>query len=82
VLCGYDPPSRGVLVADPLMPNPMGPGQHYVLGVDRVLCAILLGTLTYDANLLIIEPRKKAMRSAKRGRGSLAPKSPEGASHK
>ena len=63
VLCGYDPPSRGVLVADPLMPNPMAPGQHYVLGVDRVLCAILLGTLTYDANLLIIQPHKKQQRT-------------------
>ena len=63
VLCGYDPPSRGVLVADPLMPNPMAPGQNYVLGVDRVLCAILLGTLTYDANLLIIQPGKKRQRS-------------------
>jgi hypothetical protein len=27
------------------------------------VCAILLGILTYDANLLIIEPRKQAERS-------------------
>jgi len=63
LLCGYDPVSRGVLVADPLMPNPLAPRQSYVLSVDRVVCAILLGILTYDANLLIIEPRKQPERS-------------------
>jgi hypothetical protein len=36
VLCGYDSESRGVLVADPLMPNPMAFRQHYVVNVDRV----------------------------------------------
>ncbi len=63
VLCGYDPQTRGVLVADPLMPNPVAPRQHYVVNVDRVICAILLGILTHDANLLIIEPRGRARRS-------------------
>ena len=63
VLCGYDAPTRGVLVADPLMPNPFATGQHYVVGVDRVICAILLGILTYDANLLIIEPPRKRRRN-------------------
>ena len=63
VLCGYDPDSRGVLVADPMMPNPLAPRQHYVLDVDRVISAILLGILTYDANLLIIEPRRSQERS-------------------
>ncbi len=56
VLCGYDSGQRGVLVADPLSPNPMAPGQYYVVNVERVICAILLGILTYDANLLIVEP--------------------------
>lgn len=59
VLCGYDPDERTVLVADPFLPNPLGQRQHYVVSVERVLCAILLGILTYDANLLIIEPRKE-----------------------
>jgi len=58
VLCGYDPASRSVLVADPLKPNPLGLRQPYLVNVDRVLCAILLGTLTYDANLLILQPSK------------------------
>ncbi len=56
VLCGYNASTRDVLVADPLYPNPMAPTHHYLINIDRVLCAILLGILTYDANLLIIEP--------------------------
>jgi hypothetical protein len=62
VLCGYDRPSRSVLLADPLMPNPLSPQHHYVIGLDRVICAILLGILTDDANLLIIEPCRKHRR--------------------
>jgi Peptidase_C39 like family len=58
VLCGYDKETRGVLVADPLETNPVSSSTGYVASIDRVICAILLGILTYDANLLIIEPRK------------------------
>jgi hypothetical protein len=57
VLCGYDRLRRQVLVADPLLPNPMAEEQLYRVGIDRVKCAILLGVMTYDANLLIIQPR-------------------------
>jgi len=28
----------------------------YMTDMDRLICAILLGVITYDANLLIIEP--------------------------
>ena len=55
VLCGYDRKNREVLIADPLHPNPMAEGQRYHVSIDRVKCAILLGVMTYDANLLIIE---------------------------
>ncbi|MBW7937427.1 MAG: C39 family peptidase [Candidatus Omnitrophica bacterium] len=58
VLCGFDPFEETVRVADPLSPNPLSPDTHfYYLKVERVICSILLGILTYDANLLIIEPR-------------------------
>jgi len=57
VLCGYSPRERSVLVADPLQPNPIARGHHYEVRVERLVCAILLGVLTYDANLLIIRPR-------------------------
>jgi hypothetical protein len=56
VLCGYDPATRAVLLADPLRPNPMSHEQIYTVPIDRLICAILLGTLTYDANLLIVRP--------------------------
>ena len=56
VLYGYHTPSHSVLVADPLLANPLGPEHHYQLGADRVIRAILLGIVTYDANMLVIEP--------------------------
>jgi hypothetical protein len=59
VLCGYDRASREVLVADPLATNPLSGTNQYCISVDRVICAILLGMVTYDANLLIIEPPKE-----------------------
>ncbi len=54
VLCGYDKHDGQVNVADPYLPNPLGEAHHYEVGLDRLVCAILLGVLTYDANLLII----------------------------
>jgi len=61
-LCGYDKMTRNVLVADPMTPNPLSESHYYEINIDRVLNAILLGVLTYDANLLIIYPdrRKKS----------------------
>ncbi|MDH3520187.1 MAG: C39 family peptidase [Myxococcales bacterium] len=56
VLCGYDPRSGNVLVADPLQDNPGYGAHYYEEGAERVLGAICLGVLTYDANLLIVEP--------------------------
>jgi len=58
VLCGYDRRKRQVLVADPQAPTPHSDGHHYEIGVQRVLSAILLGVVTYDANLLMIWPKK------------------------
>lgn len=57
VLCGYDREAREVLIADPLQSNPITGLQHYVVNIERLVCAILLGIVTYDSNLLIIEPR-------------------------
>jgi len=59
VLCGYDRENRTVLVADPLQSNPVGKGQYYEVDLNRVICSILLGMPTYDANLLIIRPREE-----------------------
>lgn len=74
VLCGYDRDLRRVLVADPLRDNPLTQTQHYTIGIDRVIGAVLLGTVTYDANLLIIEPRSAGgrRRGAAKARGEPA----------
>ena len=58
VLCGYDMASRTALVADPLLPNPISESQIYPVRLNRLICAIMLGILTYDANLLIVTPKK------------------------
>lgn len=56
VLCGYQPGDRSVDVADPLQPNPYAPSQHYRVGMDKLICSIMLGVLTHDASLLVIRP--------------------------
>lgn len=56
VLSGYDTATRDVLVADPLANNPGFGTQNYRVKMDRLIAAILLGIVTYDANLLVIEP--------------------------
>lgn len=56
VLCGYDLDTRQVLVADPAHQNPLGGGkQQYSVSIDRLLGAIMLGIMTYDGNLLILQ---------------------------
>ena len=58
VLGGYDRKERTVLVADPLKPNPVSQTQYYKVSIYRLICAIMLGILTYDGDLLIIEPQR------------------------
>ena len=55
VLYGYDRNKRLVEVADPYRQNPLGQGLYYTVDMHRLIGAVLLGCLTYDANLLIIE---------------------------
>ena len=50
--------SGHILIADPYIKNPVAAKQFYQVNIDRVICAILLGVLTYDANLLVIHPRR------------------------
>lgn len=58
VLHGYDTETREVYIADPIMSNPTGSGTFYRMSIDRVINAVLLGIVTYDANLIIIKPKK------------------------
>ena len=64
VLAGYDKQDRTVLIADPLLPNPVGSGQFYRVNILRLVCAIMLGTLTFDGDLLIIKPAARRKKRA------------------
>jgi hypothetical protein len=57
VLSGYDRRKREVMVADPLADNPLQGEQYYSVDIDRLVGAILIGVLTYDANLLVVSSR-------------------------
>jgi len=56
VICGYNSRRRMVTVADPLATVPRSRAQKYRVSIDRLIGAVLLGILSYDGNLLIIEP--------------------------
>lgn len=55
VLSGYDLEERLVQLSDPFPGNPRSK-HYYEVKVERLINAILLGIVTYDANLVIIEP--------------------------
>lgn len=58
VLCGYDDKKRLVIVADPHRQNPISNDNYYKVSSNRLINAILLGVLTFDATLLIIQPKE------------------------
>ena len=57
ILTGYDKLNKKVCVSDPLLENPFSRGQKYMVKIEKLICSILLGIITYDANILIIEPK-------------------------
>ncbi len=57
VLCGYDDHKKRIIVADPHRENPISKNNYYTVSSHHLINAIMLGVLTYDANLLIIEPK-------------------------
>lgn len=58
VLCGYDEKKKHVIVADPHRENPFAHDNYYKVNIHRLINAIMLGVLTHDGNLLIIEPQR------------------------
>ncbi len=54
VLCGME--GSTVFVADPYKENPIARRKYYEVNINRLLNAILLGIVTYDANMLVIMP--------------------------
>ena len=59
VLTGYNREDRSVSVADPLKRNPIASSRYYSVNIYRLVCAIMLGILSYDGNLLIIHAKKR-----------------------
>lgn len=59
VITGFDERKKCVHITDPNEPNPIGQGKVYSVSFARLINSIMLGIVTYDANLLIIEPKEK-----------------------
>lgn len=59
VLHGYHPDERIAHVADPYEGNPGFDSRRYEVPLARLVASILLGAITYDANMLVIEPRSR-----------------------
>lgn len=56
VLTGYAPESGEVVICDPMHPNPLATSHTYTVKVERLIGAIYLGVLTFDGNLIVLEP--------------------------
>lgn len=59
VLSGYDENNHKVIVADPYRENPVSHNNYYSVTVSRLINSIMLGILTFDSNLLVIQPKGK-----------------------
>lgn len=55
VLIGYDNTNKKIIVKDPYPLHPGKKDTTYKVRVGRLINSILLGILTFDANLLVIE---------------------------
>ncbi len=66
ILSGYDKKLKSLMVADPFHLNPFAGSHYYWVDIQRVISSILLGIVTYDANLLIIEPENPRSRARKK----------------
>ncbi|MBK6542680.1 MAG: hypothetical protein IPG10_15645 [Flavobacteriales bacterium] len=56
VLSGME--GKTVFVADPYQGNPFSKDGHYPVHVGRLINSIMLGIVTYDANMLILSPKR------------------------
>ncbi|ELR70168.1 hypothetical protein C900_03853 [Fulvivirga imtechensis AK7] len=58
IINGFNQKQRMAYIADPLDPNPISEKQYYKVSFQKLINSIMLGVMTYDANLLIIYPKK------------------------
>jgi len=59
VLTGLGEEQEEIMVGDPLSPNPLSSEFEYPVEIHHLISSILLGVVTYDANLLVIQPKHK-----------------------
>lgn len=59
VVSGWDPHTRTVTIQDPLRLNPISESGTYKLPFTKFSNAVMLGILTYDENLLVIQTKAK-----------------------
>lgn len=57
VFFDYDADSMQAVVADPYSKNPFTSDRIYRVNIHRFINAIMLGIVTYDANILLLQPR-------------------------
>lgn len=57
VISNWNASEKQFIVADPYRKNPVSAGQIYGVGVHRLINSILLGIVTYDANMLVIQSK-------------------------
>ncbi len=57
MLGGYNREAKEVLINDPYFENPYN-NHQYSININKLICAILLGVVTFDANLLILTPKE------------------------
>jgi hypothetical protein len=60
IVYDLDNDSSMVHVADPYQHHPFIGQHHYTVHVDRLIGAMLLGIITYDARLLVLRPGDKS----------------------
>jgi len=58
VICGYYPRSDKFLVRDPSSHIPFSRSGRYSVDAERLVTAILLGDVTYDADLLVLAKKR------------------------
>ncbi|PIN69605.1 peptidase-C39 like family protein [Candidatus Woesearchaeota archaeon CG11_big_fil_rev_8_21_14_0_20_43_8] len=59
VIFGYDKKQRKAYIADPYMPKELDRKKYYLVNLNRLISSIMLGVLSYDANMLVIEKKEK-----------------------
>jgi hypothetical protein len=59
VLSGYNRQRREITVSDPSHDNPQFRTHRYSVRMDRLITAVALGVMTYDANLLVLTPKNE-----------------------